>query len=634
MREYVINYSPVGDLLTVAVCIGIILLMRVAYVSHTANFRLFRASIHSLILASLTNVAFHMIMEQGNAGAAVWCYVFRAAYHACLFTVFLLYVFYALSLMQVEERVGKAVSTVSVFLLVFLILYDVLGEIFGYSFHIGQDGAVTRGFNIFPIGHAVFTVLLLLLILNYRRRVYHKVVTGICSSAVLSYLMLMVQGIFGRTSFTTATFLFPTFALFYLVHSTPYDINTGSVSINAFSDFVRYHHKRGKRFVLVSILVPECNVSGRRIPEELQEKLRHFIREHFPGGVLFRLSGGHLILAVPRARNPEFEKWLDVLHSNFEGDRSDTNLTYKMVFLDSVDEISEKNDYLEMIDFFEDKADENLLTSVEEADVEAYRKYRYIVKELADIHAKRDMYDPRVAVYCQPVYNLQTQSYDTAEALMRLKLEKCGMVFPDQFIPVAEKFNYIPVLSLIILSKTCACIRSLLDEGYYVRRISVNFSMIDVREPDFAVNVNRVVAENNIPYDKVALELTESQNEKDFRLVKERIEELKGSGMKFYLDDFGTGYSSFERIVELPFDIIKFDRSLVIASATDIKAETMVDYLAHMFSDMNYSVLYEGIEDETDEERCARMCAKYLQGYKYSKPIPIEKLTEYFSKEK
>jgi EAL domain-containing protein (putative c-di-GMP-specific phosphodiesterase class I) len=85
--------------------------------------------------------------------------------------------------------------------------------------------------------------------------------------------------------------------------------------------------------------------------------------------------------------------------------------------------------------------------------------------------------------------------------------------------------------------------------------------------------------------------------------------------------------------MELPFDIIKFDRSLVIACETDYKAQKMVYHLARMFSDMNYDVLYEGIETVEDEEKCMNMCARYLQGYKYSKPIPIERLTEYFERE-
>ena len=103
-------------------------------------------------------------------------------------------------------------------------------------------------------------------------------------------------------------------------------------------------------------------------------------------------------------------------------------------------------------------------------------------------------------------------------------------------------------------------------------------------------------------------------------------------GIKFYLDDFGTGYSNMERILELPFDIIKFDRSLVAASDGNERYEKMIDSLAKMFSELKYSVLYEGVETEGDEERCKAMAAKYLQGYKYSRPIPISELRNYFSR--
>ena len=124
--------------------------------------------------------------------------------------------------------------------------------------------------------------------------------------------------------------------------------------------------------------------------------------------------------------------------------------------------------------------------------------------------------------------------------------------------------------------------------------------------------------------------MTESQNESDFNTIKEKFTILKEKGITLYLDDFGTGYSSFDRIIEIPFDIIKFDRFLVVESANSDKNKIMVSYLAHMFTDLNYAVLYEGIENEDDQTRCTSMFASYLQGYKYSKPIPIERLTEFF----
>ena len=114
--------------------------------------------------------------------------------------------------------------------------------------------------------------------------------------------------------------------------------------------------------------------------------------------------------------------------------------------------------------------------------------------------------------------------------------------------------------------------------------------------------------------------------------MKQKLDELRQHGIRFYLDDFGTGYSNMERIMELPFDTIKFDRSMVIASGTEERSRRMVANLANMFADMDYAVLYEGVERDSDESMCRDMSAAYLQGFKYSKPVPIERLAEYLRK--
>lgn len=107
---------------------------------------------------------------------------------------------------------------------------------------------------------------------------------------------------------------------------------------------------------------------------------------------------------------------------------------------------------------------------------------------------------------------------------------------------------------------------------------------------------------------------------------------LKNNGIKFYLDDFGTGYSNFARIIGLPIDIIKFDRSLTIMSGENSEAKYMVEGFSDIFDNAQYQILFEGVEDQADEERCVGMNAQYLQGYKYSKPIPIDKLEDYLEK--
>ena len=109
----------------------------------------------------------------------------------------------------------------------------------------------------------------------------------------------------------------------------------------------------------------------------------------------------------------------------------------------------------------------------------------YIKSQLKDIAEHGSLDDERVLVYCQPVRNVHTGTYDTAESLMRLRLPQTGLVFPDRFIPLAEKYGYIHRLSMIILNKTCRQIKQMQDEGYQISRVSVNLSVEELGEKDF-----------------------------------------------------------------------------------------------------------------------------------------------------
>lgn len=156
--------------------------------------------------------------------------------------------------------------------------------------------------------------------------------------------------------------------------------------------------------------------------------------------------------------------------------------------------------------------------------------------------------------------------------------------------------------------------------------------MIELRGTNFCDDVIKVINATGIDSDKIAIELTESKNEQDYELVKNVMAKLHNFGIKFYLDDFGTGYSNFERIIGLPIDIVKFDRSLTIMAGKDEQSRYMVGRFSDIFDNSHYQVLFEGVEDEADETRCKDMNALYLQGYKYSKPIPIENLCEFLEK--
>ena len=627
------NYTPVGDVFVVAACLVFLLLMHIAYITKNRTYTIFRLLIFILILAAVSSLGFHFMLSRQHEYSPTLIYILRASYHSFLYFDMYLYVLYIREQMHLSRRTTWQIVVPTGILTIGMIIYEFLSGYFHWGFRIIGDDEAIENFNLFPIGYVLLALVIIYLLVRYRKRLYKQVMTGVFGASILAFAILFLQEKFDQSSYTVGTYILPAFAVMYMMHSHPYNLEMGAVDSSAFDELVKFSYKRKRELLMMTLLLVNLEEEGKPYPEKIKETVRRFAGEYFKGATLFQLSNGRQVLVADKAKNPNYENTINSILNGFDEEYPKYRMPFKIMIIHSDEEISFERDYVGLIHFMESKMKNNEVRFVTDEDIREYQKHKYVLTELLDICKTGNPNDPRVHVYCQPVLNIATQTYDTAEALMRIVLPDAGMVYPDVFIPLAEENRIIHQLTLIILHKTCEQIRTMMEQGYRIVRISVNISAQELREDCFCLDISSVIRKTGIPFGKVAIELTESQSEGDFMIMKSKIEELRESGIKFYLDDFGTGYSNFERIMELPFDIIKFDRSMVLAAGSDENSEKMVSHLAQMFSDMNYAVLYEGVETADDENRCVRMEAKYLQGYKYSLPIPIEKLTEYFKKE-
>ncbi|MCR4683951.1 MAG: EAL domain-containing protein [Lachnospiraceae bacterium] len=630
---YFDNYTAASDVTVLAICIVIGILIMTSFVTRTRPFFLFVNMLVSLVLAVLSDMVLHDSYAHTTNGDYTVVYVMRILYHAFLLSLFLLYTFYLIDVIQLKKSRRIPVSLIAGILYISAIAADIITTVTGSGFHINADGSATSSFNIFMYGHVAFLILLTYLLLKYRDRIYRKALFGIIGTAFVSLFFLFIQEYYGHTSLTVATFLFPVIALLYILHSNPYDVKTGTINASQFPEAVNYNYLHKRNFYIISLYLVDFYAKGTPLPRELQRVVRQFPSKFFKRSVLFQIGNGDLLLMIPEKGNPDLEDKVQAFIEAFKKAYDILNFDYKLVLGKSIEEISRKNEYLSVIKSIRRNMPINSTHYVTEDDVTVFNRAEYILSELDDISKKQDLNDARVLAYCQPVFNIKTQKYDTAESLMRLELSALGTVQPSEFIPLAEDNDYIHILTKIILHKTCEAIKNMLAEGFSFKRISVNVSMTEMRNESFTKDIEEIISESGIPNGKIAIEITESRTESDLMIVKTRIEELQHTGIKFYLDDFGTGYSNMERIMTLPFDIIKFDRSLVNASCTSERSREIVGRLAAIFADLDYAVLYEGIEDTDTEQQCIGMSASYLQGFKYSQPVPIDNLSHFFTKE-
>ncbi len=615
-----------------AISLVIFVLLSASYVNRSKVFGVYLTIVSFTFMAALTNVISHNLYEFVEGVNRLVPFWMNIGYHAILYAILLLYVIYVTEVMRLEG--DKKRLTIGIGLVTFFIVNaaDVAITLQDNGFRVNEESVSISGKSTFTYGYLAFVILIVILLMTYRKRIYQRVMMGFYGTMMISFLLIFMQGRLGNTSLTVGTFLLPSIAMLYLVHSNPYDLEIGSINSKGLEDTVSYYYEKGVPMIVVSLFLPDFEVDGKKLSKELQETIRRFASAYFRGCVLFQISNGHVIFIAKKSLNVNYKQKLKAMIEAFHAEYEKFRYDYKIIVGDSVEKISRKNEYVRFIKSIQQHMKMNDIHVIKEKDVSEYEEYENLLDELNDICKKGDLKDKRVLAYCQPVYNLKEEKYDTAEALMRLDVPKRGIIYPEQFIPIAEENGLIHGLTKIMLYKTCEEIGKLIHEGYEVNRVSVNVSITEMHDLSFVDDVFAIIRDSSVPDDKIAIEITESQTEHDFVVVKNKINELRERGIRIYLDDFGTGYSNVERILELPFDIIKFDKSLVVASEGDERSEKMVGSLASMFSSLDFSVLYEGVETEGDEKRCTDMCASYLQGYKYSRPIPISELRNYFTK--
>lgn len=623
------NYSPVADISTMAICIIYLLLLRSTYTIKQKNLTMFKVANVLVLFAAMTSVFFHQYVTDITEGNRILVYAFRDASYISLILVYVVLNVYLKNLVDMDEKGQKALRVALWSSFAFFSIAEVVSPLTKWGFYIDDELKVHQNyyFDIFRIAYLFYSVIAIVLMVTHRKKFISKMYRCLCSVMIVAFSLILVQSFFLQTSYTCITFTFPIMAILFLFHYNSYDADTGTLDSRAFRAYVR--ELGDTPFTMICLYLQDMNMDKM---QDISQLFFHFSEHYFKDTCTFRLRDDKIVLIYKDDKNPYADKRLPAMIRDFERLYDTYKIEYRVVVIHSDEELRRASQYVELDEYIEEKMPINTVYHCMKRDVESYIRMTYVLEEMRDIQARQDLDDERVKVYCQPVLNTETNLFTSAEALMRMELPRCGMVYPDEFIPLAEKHEYIHTLSKIILNKTCRQIRDLEREGYKVERISVNFSITELGERSFCDDVIGIIRQNGIPFDKIAIELTESRNEKDFENVKSIMSSLQGLGVKFYLDDFGTGYSNFERIIGLPIDIIKFDRSLTILAGRDAESRFLVGSFSNIFQKSNYQILFEGVEDERDEEQCKEMNALYLQGYKYSKPIPIEQLTRFLDR--
>ena len=231
-------------------------------------------------------------------------------------------------------------------------------------------------------------------------------------------------------------------------------------------------------------------------------------------------------------------------------------------------------------------------------------------------------------VFIQPKWDIVHDRIYGGEALVRWIKADGTRVFPDEFIPVFEKNGFVEKLDMYMLEEVCKRQRKLIDENKTIFPISVNQSRILMHSPEYVNQVAKILKRYRIPNGYIELEVTETVFLDERNLMIKTMNQLKKMDVLLSMDDFGSGYSSLNMLKDIPFDIMKIDREFFSESATSNSSILILRKIIEMAEGLGIRVLCEGVETEQQVELLRKLGCNYVQGYFYSRPIPVEEYIE------
>jgi EAL domain-containing protein (putative c-di-GMP-specific phosphodiesterase class I) len=219
-----------------------------------------------------------------------------------------------------------------------------------------------------------------------------------------------------------------------------------------------------------------------------------------------------------------------------------------------------------------------------------------------------------IVSYFQPIINNRTKQIEKYESLVRLIDEKGNILSPNFFLNVSKEGNYHSKITSIVLENSFKALKQTSVS------IAINLSVLDIEKREIREKFLSLLQENQSDTQRIVLELTEEENIKNFKNIKEFIKKIKYLGVKIAIDDFGVGYSGFERVLDYKPDILKIDGRLIKNINKDKVTYSIVEAIVFFAKKEQLKTIAEYVENKAIYTTLCKLGIDYSQGYYFGKP--------------
>ncbi|WP_148861979.1 putative bifunctional diguanylate cyclase/phosphodiesterase [Marinobacter fonticola] len=239
---------------------------------------------------------------------------------------------------------------------------------------------------------------------------------------------------------------------------------------------------------------------------------------------------------------------------------------------------------------------------------------------------RQALVNKELCVHYQPQVSSDTGVVVGLEALVRWQHPERGLLYPRDFLPLAEETKLIAELSECVLDTACRQMKQWIDAGHKSMRLAVNLSPLQVDHPRFVANLIAQLEAINFPPENLEIEITENVIMNDLEQISQKLRELASHGVRIAIDDFGTGYSSLNYLHRLPIHTLKVDQSFVKGIRSGEDGACIVNAIVAMAHGLRLDIVAEGVETDTQLAYLRNLGCHQVQGFFYGPARPAHEI--------
>ncbi len=638
-----IEYNLLGEYSSLLVIAAILVSFIRDYEPRSLRYKFLKAMYYSAFISVFITIsATHATGIYAGYLPSSISYTLMMLYFILLPSVSLTFILYSISLTKFQENEKKILNKLIPYCIpYFIYILVVLSNVFTDNiFTLNSDGIYTRE-TLYQLPYVIMVFhafTLLSITIKNLNTIYREITQVLTFTFVFSSSVAILQFFIPETLFTGIAHTLSVL----IVHLYIQNVRKSADHLTGIANRISLTHKLNERirkndeFSLYIFSLRNFKNINERYGLEIGDKILQYVvrilTREFSMNSVFRYSGDEFALLSKNTTDEYFNKVktsIDFLYQPFLIDGNDIILDLVFTRVDFPLFGENANSLISAADYSIRTLKENISDN----------NYLYDVSITKTISEQYDMTQKiksaisnnNFIVHYQPIYSVNEDKFTQAEALVRMKSDDGTILYPNSFIDLAESTGLITHITYCVLDVVCRDLRHLMDTeklptGF--ESVSINFPYFQFSNPHMVDKVLSILNKHSIPTSMIKIEITERTLIFENAHTHKTILKLINKGFIFELDDFGIDYSNMNVILNLPLDVVKIDRSLLLSAIKSDENRKFFEYLILGIKATNKHIIVEGIEEEIHKDLCINANCDFLQGYLFSKPLPLNEFSK------